>query len=77
MSNIDVKVAVGVGCVFAIVSPADIKHIELKNTNTVVAIDGVTYPLYKGATFAESQKVDALFDGGTYVERSIDEYVIK
>ena len=72
--SIEVKVAVGVGEKFAIVKSADVKHILLKSTGIVVNVDGECYPLYKGISFKESQKVDDLFDTGRFEELDIDKY---
>ena len=72
--SIEIKVAVGVGEKFAIVNSKDVKHILLKNTGIVVNVDGEPYPLYKGISFAESQKVDALFDTGKFTELDISKY---
>ena len=76
MSGINVKVAIGVGYYFAIVDSSEAKNIRLKQTNTLVNVEGETYMLYKGETFEESQKVDRLFDTGisTY---PINDYIVK
>lgn len=73
--SIEVKIAVGVGEKFAIVNSSEIKHISLKNTNTLVTVDGETYPLYKGKTFAESQKVDDFFDNNPVTEKYINDHL--
>lgn len=58
------KVAVGVGYVFNVVKAAEVTRagIELRESGTVVAVDGREYPLMKGATYKDSCKVDALLD---------------
>ena len=71
--KIIVKIAVGVGYNFIIADKEDVKDICLENTGTVVKAEGLAYPLYKGLTFGESQKVDALMDSGKYKEYSINE----
>jgi hypothetical protein len=66
-----VKIAVGVGNSFAIVDTEQVRGIDLKNTGTIVIVDKEPYPLYKGTTYEESRKVDALFDEGRVEELSI------
>lgn len=56
------RIAVGVGYYFNLVSNQDVKHIELEETGTYLDINGKMYPLYKGTTFEESKKVDAVLD---------------
>lgn len=75
-NKIEVKIAVGVGYNFIIANSNDVKDICLENTGTVVKVNDETYPLYKGLTFAESQKVDAIMDSGKYAEYSINEYKV-
>ena len=59
---INSQFAVGVGYCFAIVSANEIRGISLSPTSSIVSVDGKAYPLYKGSSFEESQKVDKLFD---------------
>ena len=73
--SINVNIAVGVGTKFAIVSSESVKHIVLQNTHTIVEVDGKTYPLYKGATYDESRKVDDYFDNHSVEEMDIKEYL--
>lgn len=73
--SINVNIAVGVGTKFAIVSSESVKHIVLQNTHTIVEVDGETYPLYKGATYDESRKVDNYFDNHSVEEMDIKEYL--
>jgi hypothetical protein len=75
-NKINVKIAVGVGYNFIIANSDDVKGICLENTGSVVKVNGETYPLYKGLTFAESQKVDAIMDSGKYVEYGINEHKV-
>ena len=72
-NNITVKIAVGVGCVFSILHPDTVKAIKLKSTNTIVKVFNETFVLYKGETFEESQKVDALFDTGLFPQYNIND----
>ena len=75
-NKINVKIAVGVGYNFIIANSEDVKDICLVNSGTIVRVDKETYPLYKGLTFAESQKVDAIMDSGKYVEYGINEHKV-
>lgn len=58
------KVAVGAGYSFNLFDDSLLTGtgIDLKGTGTVVTVDGKDYPLMKGATFKDSQRVDALLD---------------
>lgn len=73
--SIEVRIAVGVGEKFAIVKTGDVKHILLKNTGTLVEVDGEWFALYKGETFNESQKVDKLFDENKVKEMYINDHL--
>lgn len=73
--SIEVKIAIGVGEKFAIVNANDVKHIQLKNTGTLVESDGEWFALYKGVTFNESQKVDNFFDENSVNEMYINEHL--
>ena len=75
-NKISVKIAVGVGYNFIIANSEDVKDICLVNSGTIVRVDKETYPLYKGLTFAESQKVDAIMDSCKYVEYGINEHKV-
>lgn len=54
--------AVGVGYVFNLLPAAEVKGIALKDSGTVVTVNGVDYPLMRGETFEDSRRVDALLD---------------
>lgn len=61
------KIAVKVGNYYAVVEKDRVKDISLEETGTKVYpsndnFEGKVYPLYKGITFEESTKIDALFD---------------
>lgn len=61
------KIAVKVGNYYAVVDQDKVKDISLDETGTKVYpsndnFEGKVYPLYKGITFEESTKIDALFD---------------
>ena len=72
--TINTNIAVGVGNVFAVVPMDAVKGIALANTHTIVSYNGVSYPLYKGTTFEESQKIDELLDSGKYEEHEISSF---
>jgi hypothetical protein len=63
---LEVKVAVGVGYEFAILSSNLIKDIKLNSTETLVSVDGEVYPLYNGETYEDSRKIDEILDGSTH-----------
>lgn len=63
-----VKIAVGVGYVFAVVPSEEVHGIKLKSTDEVVEYAGETYPLYIGAAYEDSRKIDAILDSGKYEE---------
>jgi hypothetical protein len=75
-NKVNVKIAVGVGYNFIIADADDVKGICIENTGMIVSVEGECYPLYKGLTFGESQKIDAIMDSGKYTERSISEHKI-
>lgn len=54
--------AVKCGYSFNLFTDTEVSHITLEKTNGKVEVDGVTYPVYRGATFHESEKVDDLLD---------------
>ena len=61
------KIAVKVGNYYAVMDQDKVKDISLDETGTKVYpsndnFEGKVYPLYKGITFEESSKIDALFD---------------
>ena len=61
------KIAIKVGNYYSIVEKEKVKDISLEETGTKVYpsndnFEGKVYPLYKGITFEESSKIDALFD---------------
>lgn len=66
--------AVGVGCCFNLFDTALLigADINLKETGTVVTVDGKDYPLMKGATYEDSCVVDALLD--SHGEKRIADY---
>ena len=75
-NKITVKIAVGVGYNFIIANSEDVKNIALENTGTIVKVDNECYPLYKGLTFGESQKVDTIMDSGKYTEMAVSDYKV-
>ena len=61
------KVAVKVGNYYAVVEKEKVKDISLEETGLRIYpkennFEGNIYPLYRGSTFEESTKIDALFD---------------
>lgn len=61
------KIAIKVSNYYSIVEKEKVKDISLEETGTKVYpsndnFEGKVYPLYKGITFEESTKIDALFD---------------
>lgn len=61
------KIAVKVGNYYAVVEKDRVKDISLEETGVRIYpkennFEGKIYPLYRGSTFEESTKVDALFD---------------
>ena len=54
--------AVKAGYSFNLFPEEDLMHISLEKTKGMVQVDGRNYPLYCGATFADSAKVDILLD---------------
>jgi hypothetical protein len=76
MNNIIVNVAVGVGYNFAIVPAEKTRNIKLKKTDTLVKVDDLVYPLYKGETFEESRKVDNLLDSTDVFERELSGHIV-
>ncbi|HEM3166365.1 TPA: DEAD/DEAH box helicase family protein, partial [Streptococcus suis 92-1400] len=61
------KIAVKVGNYYAVVEKDRVKDISLEETGVRIYLkennfEGKIYPLYRGSTFEESTKVDALFD---------------
>lgn len=65
-------IAVGVGYCFSIVDAQEASGIDLKDTGTVVTVDGQDYRLMKGATYEDSLRVDALLD--SHGEKRISDY---
>ena len=61
------KIAVKVGNYYAVVEKEKVKDISLEETGLRIYpkennFEGKIYPLYRGTTFEESTKIDALFD---------------
>ena len=54
--------AIRAGYEFNLFEDEETSHISLNKTNEFVEVNGAFYPIYRGSTFAESQKVDALLD---------------
>lgn len=54
--------AVKSGRSFNLFTDKELSHIKLEQTDKKVMVDGVTYSVYRGATFHESEKVDDLLD---------------
>lgn len=67
--------AVKAGYNFNLFPERELSHISLEPTGGKVCVEGVTYPLYRGTTFAESEKVDRLLDA--YGEMPIRDYKVK
>lgn len=67
--------AVKAGYNFNLFPEESLSHISLEPTGGRVCVEGVTYPLYRGTTFAESEKVDRLLDA--YGEMPIRDYKVK
>lgn len=67
--------AVKAGYNFNLFKEEDVSHISLERTGGKVEVDGVVYPLYRGTTFAESEKVDCLLDG--HGEMAIRDYKVR
>lgn len=74
MNNIITKTAVGVGYNFIVANSEDLRGIKLHSTNTMISYKGETYFVYKGETFEDSRKIDALMDSGKYTEHRISNY---
>ena len=54
--------AVKAGYCFNLFSEQELSHIELEPVGRKVKVEGVTYALYRGRTYADSEKVDRLLD---------------
>ena len=67
--------AVKAGYNFNLLPEESLSHINLEPAGGKVCVEGVTYPLYRGTTFAESEKVDRLLDA--YGEMPIRDYKVK
>ncbi len=67
--------AVKAGYRFNLFTEDALSHIALEKTGQKVMVDGAVYPLYRGATFHESEKVDDLLDAKG--ELSIREYRVR
>lgn len=67
--------AVKAGYNFNLFTEEELSHIALEKTGQKVMVDGAAYPLYRGITFHESEKVDALLDAKG--EMAVREYRIK
>ena len=58
------NIIVAVGMEFTLVDKTKVKHISLKGNRERIEFQGRNYPIFKGSTFADSQKVDKLLDSG-------------
>lgn len=67
--------AVKSGYSFNLFTEEELSHIVLEKAGQKVMVDGAVYPLYRGSTFHESEKVDDLLDAKG--EMAIREYRIK
>lgn len=67
--------AVKAGYSFNLFPEENLCGIDLEPTGGKVCVEGVTYPLYRGTTYAESEKVDRLLDA--YGEMPIRDYKVK
>lgn len=75
---LDTKFAVGVGYEFIIVSGDLLCGIRLKNTHGLVAVNEEVYPLYKGETYDDSTKIDAIMDGPAHPQiYKIDKHLVQ
>lgn len=54
--------AVKSGYSFNLFTEQEVSHISLEKTGGKVKVEGEIYPLYRGSTFSESQKVDDMLD---------------
>jgi len=70
------RIALCVGYSFIIAERINLRHVSYMTTDQYVKLDGVEFRLHKGATFADSQKVDELIDNRGYNEYNINEYKI-
>lgn len=62
LTNLEDCMAVGVGTRFNVLPKDAMAHIDLADSGTKVVLDNLRYPLMKGATFEDSQKIDLLLD---------------
>lgn len=62
LTNLEDCVAVGVGTRFNVLPKDAMAHIDLADSGTKVVLDNLRYPLMRGATFEDSQKIDLLLD---------------
>lgn len=58
----NIQIAISVGETFNIVDEDSVSYINLQMTSTIIEYIGEKYNLYKGSTYEESAKIDALFD---------------
>lgn len=73
----EIKIAVGAGYGFAVVPSECVKGISFKNTGQIVSVDGEVYPLYKGETYDDSRRIDAILDSGEFREYQIPDCLVK
>ena len=66
--------AVKAGYNFNLFPEENLSGIDLEPTGGKVCVGGVTYPLYRGTTYAESEKIDRLLDA--YGEMPIKDYKV-
>lgn len=67
------KLIVAVGTQFALVERVSVISIGLQSVGRIDFGD-YNYPIFKGCTFEESQKVDKLFDSGTVEVHQLSDY---
>ena len=67
--------AVKAGYNFNLFPEQELSHISLEPTGGKVCVEGASHPLYRGTTYAESEKVDRLLDA--YGEMPIRDYKVK
>ena len=67
------KIIISVGTQFALVEKASVINIGLQSVGRIDFGD-YNYPIFKGCTFEESQKVDKLFDSGTVDAHQLSDY---
>ncbi len=68
------KIAVKVGTEFILEDLTIFENVQLEKAHQEVSVDDVNYPLYRGVTFEESQKVDDLLDSKDFAIYKLADY---